>query len=163
MEHSSSVYKELQCSKDRKKPSDSSACWREGKLGHKEQYQRNRGKKWGREAKDSWRNSDHAPQGPPAALAPAQEWVPWTNTSVSLRQRSLTLRAPSSTGSWLLPLLHIDVNPLKSKTVPDPLIILFISLPLNSSFQHRTEHFPSIEVTLVGRISEEDGWHGFLW
>lgn len=37
------------------------------------------------------RNSDHAPQGLPAALGPAQERALWTNTSVSLRQRSPTL------------------------------------------------------------------------
>lgn len=124
--------RELQCSEDRIKTSDSPVCWREGKLGQKEeQCQRNRWTKWGRQEEDTksdvrveetqaheGSNSDHVAQGAPAALSPAQKGTRQANTGVSRRQRDLTLRTRTSTRSMLLLFLQIDTNPHRSKTWP---------------------------------------------
>lgn len=89
------------------------------------------------------RNSVHAPQGPPAALTPAQGWALRTNTSVSPRQRSPTPWAPTSTGSWLLPFLQTDANPHKSKSGSwsSDYSIYFSSFELFISALHRTFPF----------------------
>lgn len=157
MEHSCSAYKELQCSKDRKKPSDSSACWRESKLGHKEQYQRNRGTKWGREKKETksvWGEKKHRPMKGGALTMPHRDLqqhshLPWNEL---YGQRRVSA---SGKGAWpweLPPVQDPAYCPSfrqmqphkKSNLVPDPLIILSISFPsfeLLISASHRTFPF----------------------
>ena len=171
MEHSSSsVYRELQCSKDRIKPSDSSAHWRERRTMSEEQSEEGKRKIQNRMLGEK---KQRLVKG--ATLTMSQWALQQHSYLPKNKLDGQTWVTASGKGTWPahshLHKFHATAF-LSDRCKPSSeqnlalnhwLPWIFLSLPLNSSSRHHMDHCPSAEVFCIGRSWQGDGWYCFMW